>query len=142
MSSELDRKQAEQMLEQLRAYYREPVMPLSRFCSGLRKWGEAMLKGGPKGAAYKDLGSMVLQVVGSASKSNLLFRIFFLGEDPRERPCPVHQGRWSGCFQSDCGCMSGSNVTGWLPDDDEPIDASKHTSGTTQKAETGGVRDD
>jgi hypothetical protein len=51
-------------------------------------------------------------------KSCLLSRLIYVGEAPRTRPCPKHEGRWSGlAFPEDrcecaapCGC-----TTGWLP---------------------------
>lgn len=114
----IEEKEAQRMLEQLSLYYRQPVMPLSHFCKGLEKWGKAMSdsKGG-----YESLGRDVLSGVYAARKSNLLFRIFFLNEDPRKEKCPKHKGIWSGCIfenKDACDCMSGNNVTGWLPDKD------------------------
>lgn len=52
-------------------------------------------------------------------KSNYLARRLYDGEEHRTEKCPIHAGQWSGCQWGDqsCteGCMSGSNVTGWLP---------------------------
>jgi hypothetical protein len=46
-------------------------------------------------------------------KSNLLARMFFAGEKPRENICPVHKGRWSGIMGD---CPHGCQLTGWIPD--------------------------
>ena len=56
-------------------------------------------------------------------KSNLLHRLIYMGESLRKEPCPVHQGKWSGCKWEDdnCACQGlqrggfASDVTGWLP---------------------------
>lgn len=54
-------------------------------------------------------------------KSNLLSRLIYSGEQLRTTPCPKHKGRWSGCvWDAQCECMCGSNVTGWLPNPDDP----------------------
>jgi hypothetical protein len=58
----------------------------------------------------------------SISKSNLLWRLMYGGEEIRTRPCPIHKGKWSGCNLAEdtaCKglCMSGHNVTGWLPNE-------------------------
>ncbi len=52
------------------------------------------------------------------SKSNLLHRLLYMGEPLRSKPCPEHKGTWSGCAWENlpCGCQSGANVTGWLPE--------------------------
>jgi hypothetical protein len=113
-------KSAEEQLKNLSSYYGEPVMPLSKVCAGLRKWGEAMtrVEGDGEAGTYRSLGTQVLGALGHATKSNLLFRILYLGEDPRTEKCPVHKGVWSGCEpDGKCECMSGSNVTGWLPNE-------------------------
>lgn len=106
-----------------------PVMPVSFFCQFLWKWAE--LYGVPnekddegekkRRAEFVDT---VRHVFLQITKSNLLWRTIYGGEAPRTEPCPVHKGRWSGCAipeETPCkgACMSGNNVTGWLP----PADA-------------------
>lgn len=44
-------------------------------------------------------------------KSNLLYRLLYLGESLRIAPCPQHKGHWSGDFGS---CLYGCGMTGWL----------------------------
>lgn len=56
-------------------------------------------------------------------KSCLLDRLIYGGQALRETPCPVHKGRWSGCAwpvdpKDACACIDGSNVTGWLPNEE------------------------
>lgn len=63
------------------------------------------------------LNSLYLPIV----KSNFLARHVYGSEPLRTVECPEHKGHWSGCVWGDqaCeyGCMYGSNVTGWLPDE-------------------------
>lgn len=49
------------------------------------------------------------------SKSNLLYRLIYLGKEPMKEMCPVHKGRWSGIPSEppECGC----DALGWLPDE-------------------------
>jgi hypothetical protein len=57
------------------------------------------------------------------AKSNLLYRLLYLGERLRTEPCPRHRGVWSGYKDSapfcDCQYLEsgtvGFDVTGWLP---------------------------
>ena len=101
----------------------DPVMPVSMVCDALVQWRDALRESSKE--QYRDLGKDAYEVFFAINKSNLLWRLIFLGEKLRTKPCPVHQGRWSGCNDaagSGCqgACMSGGNVTGWLP---EPEDA-------------------
>ena len=53
------------------------------------------------------------------SKSNLLARLFYGGEELRTEQCPIHKGKWSGCtlvkdMECEGVCADGFNVTGWL----------------------------
>jgi len=114
--SKYTKETAEALLKELSEHYGEPVMPLHKFCDGMWKWARAMAASdGP----YASVGKDAIRVFSNTSKSNLLARIFFRGEDPRKAPCPIHKGQWSGCVFGDqvCPhCMSGCNVTGWVRD--------------------------
>jgi hypothetical protein len=103
-----------------------PVMPVSFFCDFLKQW--ARLYGEPQkeeryegeNEARAKLHGMVNHVFLQIQKSNLLWRTVYCGEEIRTEPCPIHKGRWSGCNipeETQCkgACMSGNNVTGWLP---------------------------
>lgn len=73
------------------------------------------------------------------TKSNLLYRLIYLGEPLRTEKCPIHKGQWSGCrfFQDPCDCQKiilpdgrvviDSNVTGWLLEGNPPIDKKADT---------------
>jgi hypothetical protein len=52
-------------------------------------------------------------------KSCLLKRLLYRGEELRTRKCPVHGGRWHGCFTERCraGCDGCGCACGWLPND-------------------------
>lgn len=105
-----------------------PVMPVTFFCDALKTWNrlysmpspQADLGGGDEETKRRRvLGEQVSHVFIQIMKSNLLHRMIYMGEKPREKYCPVHKGRWSGCKMeedTECkgACMSGSNVTGWL----------------------------
>lgn len=108
---------AEKMLAELAAYFGEPVMPITRYCQALRTWHVAIDAGAARGDKQLQHIAEAASVVRLAvAKSNLLARLLYDGEKWREKPCPVHLGRWSGCTWGDneCEhCMSGANVTGW-----------------------------
>jgi hypothetical protein len=61
-----------------------------------------------------NLDSLVLAV----DKSSLLDRLVYAGEKLREKPCPIHEGRWQGCYPEPCRlCNYGCQTTGWLKPD-------------------------
>lgn len=73
---------------------------------------------------YEAEADRVSCVFSQITRSNLLARLLYDGEPLRERPCPVHKGKWSGCTwptksEDCCSCMSGCNVTGWLPNEEK-----------------------
>lgn len=124
-------EEAEQAIKDLKAHFREPVMPISRYCSALREWKEVIGKRDGyadteeiNGQHVRTFYGLIRSVFLEISKSCLLLRLLYDGESIRTEPCPIHKGTWSGCAFNDpgCfskdypqGCMAGSNVTGWLP---------------------------
>ena len=117
-------EEAEALLVQLSAHYRQPVRPVGRYCAALRTWSSALTDRAARTLDPDDkkfaetVGFVFLQI----EKSNLLARLIYGGESLRTVPCPTHQGRWSGCVWGEaCACQSnqngtvGCNVTGWLP---------------------------
>jgi hypothetical protein len=108
----MSRQQAEVQLKLLEEHFGEPVQPVSRYCGSLEAWANAV-RANPE---LKDLAMDIGRVFLAIRKSNLLARLIYGGQEVRTRKCPVHQGRWSGCVFEDpgCGCLDGSNVTGWL----------------------------
>lgn len=105
-------EQAEAMLARLRRHYRQPVMPIRRYCDALTEWSRRASMPESECSAKADAISLVFLAI---KKSNLLWRILYAGEEVRERPCPEHKGHWRGLPWEDppCGC----GLTGWLPND-------------------------
>jgi len=103
-----------------------PLMRLSDCCNILRAWAKAVYtplpdvdskeKAEDRNEFYLHWSTVDLAI----NKSCLLWRLFFTEEGVRQTQCPEHKGRWSGCNWSSpgCECRNGSNVTGWLPDEE------------------------
>lgn len=124
------RKTSEEEIDEFLKRFQEgtPVMPVSFFCDALKTWNRLYSMPPPFADSSENdedtkrrraLGEQVSHVFIQIMKSNLLHRMIYMGEKPREKYCPVHKGRWSGCKieeDTECkgACMSGSNVTGWL----------------------------
>ena len=107
------------MLAALTEHFRCPVMPIDRYCAGLRAWQRCLQEKAQRTKAKEDVefAGCVDDVFRQITKSNLLARVLYGGEAPRVEPCPTHKGVWSGCVFGDreCPhCMSGCNVTGWV----------------------------
>jgi len=104
-----DRKQEERALiragcAHLLARF-QGVVAIQTLCDALVAWAAAE----PRGTSHPT----GLDI----RKSCLLSRLIYAGEPLRTRPCPIHKGRWSGCFDvCPAGCNFGVNVTGWLPE--------------------------
>lgn len=118
-SPELTDAQAEEMLKQLTVHYGQPVMPINRYCEGLRTWQTCISERARQTKEPRDVklaeevGSVFLQI----SKSCLLSRLLYVGEKLRTTPCPVHKGVWQGIH------------IGW------PGDKWYHVNGTVRDAE-------
>lgn len=144
--------QAEELLRALAEFYREPVMPISRYCTALETWancikmnngmypaalipeGFAMPKHGDgHGASYV---AVLPGMLTDLRKSNLLYRLLYRGQPLRKRPCPQHRGHWSGWSIEPCphGCSDGMNLTGWLA---EPV---PEPAATKQESKEPGAR--
>lgn len=109
--------EAEAMLKQLSEHFHEPVMPVTRYCDALDTWANAVRAGG-YGGNGGSLSDAISKVWLAIRKSNLLFRVLYLGQPLRTKKCPRHDGRWSGYGNGDpCpeGCSVGADITGWLP---------------------------
>lgn len=125
--------QAEELLRALADFYKEPVLPVSRYCRALEAWVSSIQmncmypasmlpegfekpeKDAAHGLSYVAILPMILRDI---RKSNLLYRLIYRGQPLRKRPCPQHRGHWSGWSSEPCphGCSDGMNVTGWLPE--------------------------
>jgi hypothetical protein len=100
--------EAAAMLEELQKYFKEPVMPVSRYCDALQTWGQAIVD---RDGYEAELPAAINGVFLAIRKSNLLARLIYGGEELRTRKCPEHEGRWSGIGI----CRHGCGETGWLP---------------------------
>ena len=141
-----DAAQAEELLRALAEFYREPVMPISRYCNALETWvGCIQMNNGlypsgmrPEGFAMPDRGdghgasyvAILPGMLKDLRKSNLLYRLLYRGQPLRKRPCPQHRGHWSGWSKDPCphGCSDGMNLTGWLPEPEPELASEKPKS--------------
>jgi hypothetical protein len=102
----------------------------SEFCAKMEDWAKACMTHLPTDDEAKkqwreEFAQHWLWLHRAIIKSNLLWRLMYEDEKLRTVPCPIHKGRWSGCtLPADSGCngacMSGANVTGWLPEANTP----------------------
>lgn len=112
----------------LAKHYGDPVMPVGRYCNALDQYAKALREGReterenfPASPLPPDATAAIIEHWGTISvfvrKSNLLYRLLYLGQPLRTRKCPEHDGHWSGCHPEPCphGCSVGMDVTGWLP---------------------------
>lgn len=104
----------------LAVHYGEEVLPVGQVCQALAVYARTLREQGEDGPFPPDVAQAIREhgevAVTFARKSNLLFRLLYLGEPVRREPCPEHGGHWSGCQPEPCphGCSSGRDVTGWL----------------------------
>lgn len=115
MPEKISNWRAEQMLAQLSEHFGQRVAPVSRYCEALETWADVV-----NSQDYTRVDKSAIDVVKLAIyKSNLLYRMVYLGEPLRTIQCPTHKGQWSGMHFSDqppCQCTDRSgNITGWLP---------------------------
>jgi hypothetical protein len=103
--------------EVLERHYRAPVMTPGQFCEKLSAYVRALREEGSDGPysgeaaeALREYGQFI---IAFASKSSLLGRLLYGGEDVRKRRCPIHNGQWVGVS---C-CPHGCDETGWLPNE-------------------------
>lgn len=133
-------REAKEMLEKLTKHYKQPVMPISKYCEAISTWmtvmqNKARAKEEKAGRPRDEWGPLAkLHLVRmSIMKSNLLWRMLYRGEALRTIACPVHGGRQATgllCLRqenyfdengdikargNECGCGG----TGWLPNEEE-----------------------
>lgn len=116
-------EEAQKALQALREHYRQPVLPLGRFCDALKTWFRAIEKRNIDPALHdphrspqgKDYHTVLRLIERDIRKSNLLYRLIYEEQKLRTDQCPVHKGHWTG---ADCEC----DGTGWLrePEDRPP----------------------
>ena len=123
----LTEEQAQGLLDVLKRHYKQPVLPMSKFCDAISTWFRCIERVNRKeqeanpdektwrsrGARYYD---QLRNIERDIRKSNLLARLLYSGEKLRTRECPEHKGKWSGCAAPGQGCPHGCGHTGWLPE--------------------------
>lgn len=122
----LPEEEVQKMLKTLSEHYGERVAPVSAYCKAFETWAEVQVKKFRE--SKKELeanGENTTFAFGSAivphfrvlertiRKSDLLYRLVYLGEELREELCPLHQGKWSGLHPDPC--PHACDYTGWLP---------------------------
>ena len=125
---ELTAEEANALLKKLTKHFKEPVLPMSRFCGAIRTWFEAIRHNNTDPAMletehgtnkpeyqtghsyFEHLSHINLDI----SKSFLLARLLYEGEPLRTEKCPHHKGHWDGQAQIIRGCTYGCDGSGWL----------------------------
>jgi len=113
------------MLCRLVQHFGEPVMPISKYCEAfeiyanvLIKKHEAILSSGSNDDYDHDYSKEVVSLIKRSKvdihKSNLLFRLIYLGQPLRKEKCSIHKGEWNGQAQCFYGCVLGCDGTGFL----------------------------
>lgn len=88
--------EAEAMLVELAKHYGQPVMPVKRYCDAIKTWAECVVakhQKGPGGSTYgQEYYTYLRRIIVDIRKSNLLYRLIYIGEKFRPVPCPTHLG--------------------------------------------------
>lgn len=112
MKNKLTKEQAEQMLNELSAYYGEPVKPVSKYCAALSTWMQCIVQNSKKSGHYpgKGYALYLYEIYRDIMKSNLLYRLIYCDEEFRTIECPNCNGSWTGNLECGYNCEG----TGWL----------------------------
>ena len=117
----------------------ERKLPVSDFCGIMRTWAWAWMKPLETDSQCmrerrKEFEEHWRYINRKIRKSNLLYRLLYIGEEFRTRPCPKHRGSYGGCCVYDavlepdgsltklprvCECQYEDYLTGWLPNEPE-----------------------
>ena len=117
----LSTQEAQELLHRLEQFYKEPVLPLGKFCHAMRLWMDCIVKNntdptlmqGEAGHGYgyfRSLDQMRIDI----RKSNLLGRLLYAKEPLRTRVCPLHKGHYDGEAMFFKKCPHLCDGTGWL----------------------------
>ncbi|HET7871217.1 MAG TPA: hypothetical protein VFL42_01820 [Terriglobales bacterium] len=93
-------EEAQELLAKLEQFYKQPVLPLGRFCAAIELWMECVIKNNTDPALVADYRPEMLQpyfkqlpqIRMDIRKSNLLGRLLYAKEKFRTRTCPLHKG--------------------------------------------------
>jgi len=129
-------EEAQEMLKELSKHFKEPVLPISKYCGALRTWQRCVYESyqeekeaGEAHPCFQHLVSSMEDVELAINKSSLLWRLIYNREDLRTKKCPVHKGKWSGVPSPESDCEHGCDLTGWVPDSfvpSKPGDPCRH----------------
>jgi hypothetical protein len=116
----------------------ERTLPVSAFCRIMRTWAWARMKPLETDSQRdrdrrKEFEEHWRYIDSKIRKSNLLYRLLYIGEEFRTRPCPKHQGHHGSCvfdavreldgrvqkLPRVCECQYEDYITGWLPNEPE-----------------------
>lgn len=117
----LSMQEARELLHHLEQFYKEPVLPLGKFCSAMERWMDCIVKNntdptlmqGEAGHGYRYFRSLS-QMRIDIRKSNLLGRLLYAREPLRTRMCPLHKGHYDGETMFFKKCPHLCDGTGWL----------------------------
>lgn len=72
-------------------------------CSAIRKWAQLMTEAKREYSTddAREFDDAWRTIHLGITKSCLLDRMIYGGEQPSQTKCPVHNGKWSGCFVMD-----------------------------------------
>jgi hypothetical protein len=130
----LDGEIASEMQAALEQFYGQRVTTVSSYCGALYTWLNVVQDSGYLGERLglgrdetRDniINATLTHLRLSLEKSNLAFRLLYLGEKVRTKKCPVHDGHWTFGFPDGINdgkgtcehCMSagnGWNIPGWI----------------------------
>lgn len=117
----LSMQEARELLQHLEQFYKEPVLPLGKFCYAMERWMDCIVKNntdptlmqGEAGHGYRYFRSLS-QMRIDIRKSNLLGRLLYAREPLRTRMCPLHKGHYDGETMFFKKCPHLCDGTGWL----------------------------
>ena len=116
--------EAEVLLKELSEHYKQPVMPIKKYCAAIETWMDAIRDGVRRRTDHPeyqhgfDYHNHLSHISLDIQKSGLLARLLYAGEELRTEMCPVHQGHmdtalWCGFPDVPEGCKC--DGSGWIP---------------------------
>jgi len=124
--------EAQAMLRALVRYYKEPVMPMSKYCAAFITWSHAIESnredfiGEFGNEAMLEIANIAPLIQTAIMKSSLLSRLLYAGQELRTEKCALHKGHWAGLYSErpnlaslgiteECTCWDGWEASGWVP---------------------------
>jgi hypothetical protein len=107
------------MLKLLTEHFQQPVLPMRRFCAAISQWFRCIeeLNTDPEEEKQWCQGNEywmhLRKIETDIQKSNLLYRLLYVGEKFRTEKCPAHKGHLTFAQEQVEGCTC--DGTGWVP---------------------------